>query len=57
MRRELELIRRQDYALNDSEFIVGVVGAAVPVRSNDDKILAASMRSAAMRKVGLQGER
>lgn len=41
LREELLLIRRQGYATNDSEFIVGVVGAAVPVRSEDDRILAA----------------
>jgi DNA-binding IclR family transcriptional regulator len=54
MRRELELIRRQDYALNDSEFIVGVVGAAVPVRSNDDKVLAALSVSAPKIRVSLE---
>lgn len=40
LREELLLIRRQGYATNDSEFIVGVVGAAVPVRSEDDRVLA-----------------
>jgi DNA-binding IclR family transcriptional regulator len=40
LREELLLVRRQGYATNDSEFIVGVVGAAVPVRSEDDRVLA-----------------
>jgi len=43
---ELKRIREQDYAVNDSEFIVGVVGAAVPVRSEDDRVLAAVTVSA-----------
>ena len=40
LREELLTIRRQGYATNDSEYIVGVVGAAVPVRSEEDRILA-----------------
>jgi DNA-binding IclR family transcriptional regulator len=40
LREELIQVRAQDYATNDSEFIVGVVGAAVPVRSEDDRVLA-----------------
>ena len=39
-------VRAQDYAMNDSEFIVGVVGAAVPVRSEDNRVLAALTISA-----------
>lgn len=40
MREELNLVRERDYAMNDSEFIVGVVGAAVPVRNTDDRLMA-----------------
>lgn len=46
LREELKVIREQGYALNDSEFIVGVVGAAVPVRNTEDRVLAALTVSA-----------
>jgi IclR family acetate operon transcriptional repressor len=46
LKEELVRVRAQDYAMNDSEFIVGVVGAAVPVRSEDNRVLAALTISA-----------
>lgn len=54
LREELHLVRRQGYATNDSEFIVGVVGAAVPIRSEDDRILAAVTISAPKIRVTLE---
>lgn len=42
----LRKVRSQGYATNDSEYISGVVGAAVPVRGKDSTVVAALTVSA-----------
>ena len=42
----LRKVRAQEFASNDSEYIVGVVGAAVPVRNKDGQVIAALTISA-----------
>lgn len=38
---ELDLVRKQDYALNREELFDGIVGIAVPIRARDSRVLAA----------------
>jgi DNA-binding IclR family transcriptional regulator len=40
LRAKILHVRAQGFALNDSEYIVGVVGVAVPVASKDGRVLA-----------------
>lgn len=42
----LKKVRAQGYAMNDSEYISGVVGAAVPIRNPDRQVIAALTVSA-----------
>ena len=42
----LRQVRSQGFAMNDSEYISGVVGAAVPVRNRDRQVVAALTVSA-----------
>lgn len=42
----LRKVKSQGYAMNDSEYISGVVGAAVPIKSKDDQVIAALTISA-----------
>jgi DNA-binding IclR family transcriptional regulator len=38
---ELEKVRRQGYALDQEEYIAGIIGVSVPVRDGDGKVVAA----------------
>lgn len=40
LRQEIEQVRKQGYATNDSEFAIGVVGAAVPIAGPSGRIIA-----------------
>jgi len=40
LRQEIEQVRKQGYATNDSEFAIGVVGAAVPIAGRNGRIIA-----------------
>ncbi|QIE22922.1 IclR family transcriptional regulator C-terminal domain-containing protein [Caballeronia sp. SBC2] len=40
LRQEIEQVRKQGYATNDSEFAIGVVGAAVPIVGPTRRIIA-----------------
>ncbi|WMY10981.1 IclR family transcriptional regulator [Paraburkholderia phenoliruptrix] len=40
LRQEIELVRKQGYANNDSELAIGVVGAAVPIASPTGRVVA-----------------
>jgi IclR family acetate operon transcriptional repressor len=40
LRQEIEQVRKQGYATNDSEFAIGVVGAAVPIVGPTGRIIA-----------------
>lgn len=40
LKREVLKTRELGYAVNDSEFVLGVVGAAVPVHDNEGKVIA-----------------
>ncbi|MFT4066313.1 IclR family transcriptional regulator [Paraburkholderia sp.] len=59
LRRQLDEIRRTDFALSDEEFVRGVIGAAVPVYDGSRRLLAglsisapaARMTSAQLRKL------
>jgi DNA-binding IclR family transcriptional regulator len=44
----LRKVRSQGYAANESEYIVGVVGAAVPIEDSEGKVIAALTLSAPM---------
>ncbi len=46
MKERLQRVRQQGYATNDSEYIVGVVGAAVPIRNREGQLIAALTISA-----------
>jgi len=46
LRRKVLEVRSQGYAINDSEYIVGVVGVAVPVKTRDKRVAAALTLSA-----------
>lgn len=41
LERELEVVRRRGFALNDQEYTVGIVGVAVPISSADGRVVAA----------------
>jgi hypothetical protein len=40
LRQEIDLVRKNGYATNDSEFAIGVVGAAVPIAGPSGRIIA-----------------
>ena len=40
LRRETDHVRKQGFAANDSEFAIGVVGAAVPIAGSNCRITA-----------------
>ncbi len=40
LRQEIETVRKQGFASNDSEFAIGVVGAAVPISGPNGRIIA-----------------
>lgn len=46
LKREVIKTRETGYAINDSEFVVGVVGAAVPVFDNEQNVIACLSLSA-----------
>jgi IclR family acetate operon transcriptional repressor len=46
LRRKVLAVRTDGYALNDSEYVVGVVGVAVPVKNGDGDVVAALTLSA-----------
>lgn len=41
LRRELEKVRRQGYAVNDQEQVIGVRGVAAPIRDREGRVIAA----------------
>lgn len=41
LERELALVRERGYAMNDQEFTLGIIGAAVPISGSDGRVLAA----------------
>lgn len=46
LHERLRKVKNQGYAANESEYIVGVVGAAVPIQNNDGQVVAALTISA-----------
>ena len=54
LRERLRKVRSQGYAANESEYIVGVVGAAVPIEDADGAVVAALTLSAPMSRRSLQ---
>jgi len=46
LRKKVLAVRTDGYALNDSEYVVGVVGVAVPVKNKDGDVVAALTLSA-----------
>lgn len=54
LRQEVELVRKQGYATNDSEFAIGVVGAAVPIAGPNGRIIACLSISAPKARKSLE---
>ena len=54
LRLELDLVRKQGFATNDSEFVVGVVGAAVPIHGQNDNVIACLSLSAPKARKSLE---
>jgi DNA-binding IclR family transcriptional regulator len=54
LRQEIALVRKQGYASNDSEFAIGVVGAAVPVFGQNDRVVACLSLSAPKARKSLE---
>jgi IclR family acetate operon transcriptional repressor len=54
LRQEIELVRKQGFATNDSEFAIGVVGAAVPIAGPNGRIIACLSISAPKARKSLE---
>jgi IclR family transcriptional regulator, acetate operon repressor len=54
LKQEIELVRKQGYATNDSEFAIGVVGAAVPIAAPNGRIIACLSISAPKARKSLE---
>ena len=54
LRQEIEQVRKQGYATNDSEFAIGVVGAAVPIAGPNGRIIACLSISAPKARKSLE---
>lgn len=54
LRQEIELVRKQGYATNDSEFAIGVVGAAVPISGPNGRNIACLSISAPRARKSLE---
>lgn len=54
LRVEIELARKNGYAINDSEFAIGVVGAAVPISGPHGRIIACLSISAPKARKSLE---
>ncbi|TAM85145.1 IclR family transcriptional regulator [bacterium] len=54
LRQEIELVRKQGYATNDSEFAIGVVGAAVPIAGPSGRVIACLSISAPKARKSLE---
>jgi IclR family transcriptional regulator, acetate operon repressor len=54
LRQEIEQVRKQGYATNDSEFAIGVVGAAVPIANPNGRIIACLSISAPKARKSLE---
>ncbi|RDU97208.1 IclR family transcriptional regulator [Trinickia dinghuensis] len=54
LREEIALVRKQGYATNDSEYAIGVVGAAVPVFGQSDRVIACLSLSAPKARKSLE---
>ncbi|MEX3960334.1 IclR family transcriptional regulator [Trinickia sp. EG282A] len=54
LRHEIEQVRKQGYASNDSEFAIGVVGAAVPVDGSNGRTIACLSISAPKARKSLE---
>lgn len=54
LRQEIEQVRKQGYATNDSEFAIGVVGAAVPITGHNGRVIACLSISAPKARKSLE---
>jgi IclR family transcriptional regulator, acetate operon repressor len=54
LRLEIEQVRKQGYASNDSEFAIGVVGAAVPIAGPNGRVMACLSISAPKARKSLE---
>ncbi|OLL28501.1 hypothetical protein BTH42_27465 [Burkholderia sp. SRS-W-2-2016] len=54
LRPEIELVRKNGYATNDSEFAIGVVGAAVPIAGPNGRLIACLSISAPKARKSLE---
>ncbi|WP_082862481.1 IclR family transcriptional regulator domain-containing protein [Caballeronia hypogeia] len=54
LRLKIEQVRKQGYATNDSEFAIGVVGAAVPISGPNGRIIACLSISAPKARKSLE---
>ncbi|QTD93317.1 IclR family transcriptional regulator [Burkholderia anthina] len=54
LRQEIDTVRAQGYATNDSEFAIGVVGAAVPIAGPNGRIIACLSISAPKARKSLE---
>jgi IclR family acetate operon transcriptional repressor len=54
LRQEIEAVRKQGYATNDSEFAIGVVGAAVPIVGPNGRVIACLSISAPKARKSLE---
>jgi DNA-binding IclR family transcriptional regulator len=54
LRQEIDQVRKQGFATNDSEFAIGVVGAAVPIAGPNGRIIACLSISAPKARKSLE---
>ncbi|WP_164707981.1 IclR family transcriptional regulator [Paraburkholderia phosphatilytica] len=54
LRQQIEAVRKQGYASNDSEFAIGVVGAAVPIAGPSGRVVACLSISAPKARKSLE---
>ncbi|TDY15718.1 IclR family transcriptional regulator [Paraburkholderia sp. BL6665CI2N2] len=54
LRQEIDMVRTQGYATNDSEFAIGVVGAAVPIAARNGRVIACLSISAPKARKSLE---